>query len=284
MLLALFVPFSASSTAVFYNAFVSNEGNFDRVRAIAAEQWAQLDPRKHTPRTVVSIGVPLQLPLANKTVFLKSGSEGNSLFLLWKHCKRHPTKTVMYLHSKGSYHSKPSNEQLRKYATYAASSPECTNMPIHCNVCGARMVPYPYPQVFGNMWTAKCSYVQHLVDPLAIGPTLISSNYPTWCTGKDRYAFEYWVLTHPAAKPCDVSPDTRYVKSDENIPVQGTPFLLAMAPRVLDVAAYRKPFQWMWFWNKCPSLKSTRARILDTFAAMHPTANTDVWWGNFLEW
>lgn len=46
---------TVASTAVFYNAYVSKESDVGRVCGVAAEQWAQLDPHEHTPRTVVSI-------------------------------------------------------------------------------------------------------------------------------------------------------------------------------------------------------------------------------------
>ena len=36
-------------------------------------------------------------------------------------------------------------------------------MPDYCNVCGASYSPLPYAAFHGNMWLAKCSYVQKLV-------------------------------------------------------------------------------------------------------------------------
>lgn len=197
----------------------------------------------------------------------------------------HRDDTVLYIHSKGSYHPKPSNERLRKYATYAASSKECTHMPDGCNVCGNRMTLFPYPHLFGNMWTAKCAYVSQLVDPLAFDRMLVHlpSKYPEWCAGTGRYASEHWILSHPAANPCDVSPEANFVKAYENVPVPGSPLQLERAPRMVDAELYRKPYQWMWFWNRCPSLKDTKARILLNYKNIYPVFDAR-WWGDRIWW
>jgi hypothetical protein len=77
------------------------------------------------------------------------------------------------------------------------------------------------------MWLAHCGYVQNLIDPIQfedIMNTVKWSNNSAntskkqrlnrrngYCVGRDRYAAEHWIYSHPSVKPCDVHPDIRYL-------------------------------------------------------------------------
>ena len=114
-----------------------------------------------------------------------------------------PTKTkrriVIYLHSKGTYHSAGGrNDVWRRALTHAATHTSCLASLHHhthhhtttttttmttenaststttapsshetlCNVCGLQFYPLWTNFYPGNMFAADCSYVRHLLDPL----------------------------------------------------------------------------------------------------------------------
>jgi hypothetical protein len=85
---------------------------------------------------------------------------------------------------------------------------------------------YPIWSIFfpGNFWTSDCSYIQRLLPPLdyqiqleEINNKIVSSGnfsallYPIngWVLGNGRYAAEFWVGSHPALRPCDMSQESR---------------------------------------------------------------------------
>ena len=83
------------------------------------------------------------------------GSEMLTLYSLWRYCKQNIGSKVIYLHSKGSFHPKRSNDLLRNLATRAALSKECSSIPSSCNVCSSRFSPFPHPHSPGNMWLSR---------------------------------------------------------------------------------------------------------------------------------
>ena len=133
---------------------------------------------------------------------------------------------VVYLHSKGSYHSQKENHIWRRIMTSASLHPQCLRPPDDsCDVCGAQFY-IKYAIMFpGNMWTAKCSYVRKLVPPNdggkyerlkresikkflflrmwgVLDATLDSDNVEHF--GLGRYAWEHWVASLPSIKPCEI--------------------------------------------------------------------------------
>ena len=82
---------------------------------------------------------------------------------------------VIYLHSKGSFHSqKGQNDNWRWHMTKAVSSQDCITPPtksnsennstLTCHVCG--LLFYPLWTMFfpGNFWTAQCRYIATYLD------------------------------------------------------------------------------------------------------------------------
>ena len=84
-----------------------------------------------------------------------SGNELDTLQLLHEHCVQHPKDRVFYIHTKGSYHPRYSNDVLRRNLmkavvfcikqskTFGGSSQG------GMDVCGLRVSPVPYPQLSG---------------------------------------------------------------------------------------------------------------------------------------
>jgi len=135
------------------------------------------------------------------------------------------TLRVVYLHSKGSYHSQDTNHIWRRQMTDASLHPDCLSPPNNdCDVCSAQFY-IKYAIMFpGNMWTAKCSYIRRLISPLTNGEytkrkeasikqflllrlwgvlhaTLDTDNVEHY--GLDRYQWEHWI-THPSIQPCEL--------------------------------------------------------------------------------
>ena len=229
---------------VYYNLFVAEQVDKDRVSKLVAEQFALLQP--HHRVYVHSIGHPLDLP--NSTTLLQhqtTGNEMDTLHPLWKYCQQYPAAKVVYLHSKGSFHPTRENELMRPFLTVGALSQECHSLPAACNVCASRMSPIPHPHVPGNMWLARCDYIHQLVDPLLFeaameNVSIIPRNTSTpHCHGLSRFAAEHWVLSHPQAMPCDLSRNRKYVWAYMHLPRHNFSKRLAMAPRFRP-STYRK--------------------------------------------
>jgi hypothetical protein len=146
-------------------------------------------------------------------------------------CSIHEDHRVVYLHTKGAYHTRPANERWRRHMTAATTSQDCLAPPNNtCNLCGSIYYPFWASFMPGNMWTAQCSYIQQLLPPKefeqkqrhlikevlimrALG-TLSLRMFPKKdgsslsmgdLYGLNRFADEHWVGSHPAVVPCDVT-------------------------------------------------------------------------------
>ena len=106
-----------------------------------------------------------------------------------------------------------------------------------CNICGARFSSFPHYHMAGNMWTSQCSYIRQLIPPnqfvqrmdemfdyafMNSNPEVIPQ--PTfqqiqgeYAVGRQRYAYEHWVTSHPNLQPCDVYPG-RYTHGYRDLP------------------------------------------------------------------
>jgi hypothetical protein len=152
------------------------------------------------------------------------GFEELTLQSLYGYCKEHHDTTVVYMHTKGSYHSqRGENDIWRRYLTQAALEDSCMLKPSsECSVCGLLFQPLWTMFFPGNIWTAKCSYVQQLLPPTIFReemtrlvhemmqhqPPWQVSLFPTHTSGYlgiDRYASEHWIASHPSLIPCDRS-------------------------------------------------------------------------------
>ncbi len=158
---------------------------------------------------------------------LDDGFEESTLTALHEYCQEHIDVRVIYLHSKGSYHYRQSQNNWRQHLTDAVTSRDCIQQ-AHledCELCGLLFLPRPSLHFTGNMFNAKCSYIQKLLNPLEfqkklvsvvdmgtklVGEEILLSNMideEAPCNnGLGRFAMEHWHGSHPSAqKICDVS-------------------------------------------------------------------------------
>lgn len=210
---------SQPNIPVFYNLFVSEEGDASRVRNIVEEQFSYLQPYHH-PIYLNSIGFPLQIPNTTLLGHHDSASELVSLQDAWEYCKFFPQGKIVYLHSKGSYTKTQDNELLRRFNTKGALSDACATMPDTCNVCSSRFSPVPHPHNSGNMWLARCDYIRKLIEPKYFERRMedMKPRGDLACVGRNRYALEHWVHSHPSVRPCDVYESRNFTWNYENIP------------------------------------------------------------------
>lgn len=154
------------------------------------------------------------------------GFEDKTLDALKLYCSEHPTMSVVYLHNKGSFHPKRSQNRWRRSVTAAATSKLCLKPDKEvssCNVCGLMFQPVPGPHFPGNMWAAKCTYINNLhtmedyhnrrlkldkwIEEEQSKGTFHANLFPNerHYTGQGRYEAEQWIGSSPTLIPCDVS-------------------------------------------------------------------------------
>jgi hypothetical protein len=265
---------------VFYNLFVnaSNEVELQHVTDIVNEQFSYMKPWHH-PVFVHSIGQEYVVPHAILLQHHQSATEMVTLRSLWEYCRddNNVNATVVYLHSKGSFHPSAFNDQLRKLDSLGALSEECSTMPDTCSVCMARFSPFPHPHPPGNMWAAKCSYVQQLLDPASFERTMeivkrwtIGSIpiHPT-CLGAGRFAAEHWILSHPSVQPCDL-----YTKPEYGWGYKNLEKFRGREDFALDIGPRFPRKHWR---IGCPH--SDLNHRLNEYTLLYDTVPDDDWWG-----
>ncbi len=165
------------------------------------------------------------------------GWEPDTLHLLYSHCKRRPQDVVLYIHTKGVYHKSTENEIQRQDQTMSLSEMACLqsmkeknetggiwdsiggtgndDLNIGGDACGMRFSPHPHAHFPGNMWWARCSYIQNLIDPIDFETKMdeIATFYSDpWfkevpsALGFGRFSAEHWVASHPSIRVIDVMP------------------------------------------------------------------------------
>jgi hypothetical protein len=151
--------------------------------------------------------------------------ELDTLQELHKYCTNNPQDSVIYIHSKGSFHPKIENTLLRRLLTKAVFSDACTSFTTDdnsCNICSARFSPLPHWHAPGNMWMARCDYVHNLIAPKSFPEQVekaVQGAVTHWrwkpigeaSMGRGRYSSEHWVHTHPRVNPCDTYTPDNYV-------------------------------------------------------------------------
>mmetsp|Transcript_16220 Transcript_16220/g.39836 ORF Transcript_16220/g.39836 Transcript_16220/m.39836 type:complete len:439 (-) Transcript_16220:393-1709(-) len=245
----------------------------------------------------------------SKTVSLghhDTGSELVSLQSLWEYCQNtsSPTTTkVVYLHSKGSYTSTESNELLRRFITKGATSDACASIShdhdhhhhrsngdddsiavtTKCNVCSSRFSPLPHPHTSGNMWLARCDYVQKLIEPKKFEDRMEEMGlrgYPP-CDGRQRYSLEHWIHSHPMVRPCDLYDNPSFTWNYDGIPTNVDEFdissigVLKSAPR-FDLNVYEKT---MCKYDKDGHLTGTLLDRLQEYEILYEEQPSPDWWG-----
>lgn len=191
------------------------------------------------------------------------GTETVTLSELHRYCSQHSSRSVVYLHNKGSLHpNTKGQDRWRQTMTAAATSELCleTAFDQHsCSSCGMLFQPLPTNHFPGNMWSAKCEYVNELLSPQeyhARRPVIeewirnqtvagvwskYSGLFPLEAhyTGRDRYEAEHWIGSHPDIRPCDVSQSASldyWLESDRDY----QEFLVSPAPR------HNLTAEWKW--------------------------------------
>mmetsp|Transcript_73987 Transcript_73987/g.214063 ORF Transcript_73987/g.214063 Transcript_73987/m.214063 type:complete len:418 (+) Transcript_73987:58-1311(+) len=234
---------ASSPLSIFYNVYIPEE-NATAIQ-IVSEQLTQIGEglrcvQQAIPLLYTTVGrtlaeasmVSMCGKYSDKISFthlahLETGYEEHTLGAVHDYCSAHPRHRVIYLHNKGSYHETIDNHHFRRHLTDAVMSNDCIEHASSedCNVCGLLFNPFPEPGFPGNMFIAKCSYIRKLVHPtkftamkdiffgkvskfIADG-TLQAAMYNIsvdWFFGRNRYALEHWVGSHPAlGKVCYVS-------------------------------------------------------------------------------
>ena len=167
--------------------------------------------------------------------FYETASEAATLHDIYEYCHNDDNAAVqrtdndtrvVYIHSKGSYHPSYQNNYWRREMTNSVLHPDCLFPPDdQCDVCGAQFYSrfsFMFP---GNMWTAKCSYIQKLLPPDEGGEydkrkresiikffklrlwghldaTLMEDRVDYY--GLGRYRLEHWVAGHASVRPCEL--------------------------------------------------------------------------------
>ena len=157
----------------------------------------------------------------------ENASESVTLNNLHDFCSKdeHQSHRVVYLHSKGSYHNNKFQRHWREELTTSSLHLNCLHAPEQCDVCGAQFYTRFALMFPGNMWTAKCSYIQKLLPPVEGGEyekrkeesikqflklrmeglfqnTLTHDQLDFY--GLGRYQWEHWIGSHPSINPCDI--------------------------------------------------------------------------------
>ena len=223
----------------------------------------------------------MAIPNTTLLQHLDEGSELVTLTSLWRHCLGNQDDIVVYLHSKGSFHPSAENDQLRRFITRGALSPECASLPSTCDVCASRMSPVPHPHTSGNMFLARCSYVSRLMapDPFRIAMTRIARSQGVRegelpCRGMGRFAAEHWVYSHPDVRPCDLYPDPAYVWRYFPVPSGDFERALSAAPRFnLTTYIIRGAYCSRGHWGQRIEHR------LDEYLAVYNMTPTPSWWG-----
>ncbi|CAH0380154.1 unnamed protein product [Pelagomonas calceolata] len=242
-------PTLKARVTVFYNVFAKATG---AAAAIVAEQMSQLreaplwpfieEVRYATIGPDAAVAAEVAKHCTDVTcVHLghdAAGSELNSLEPLHAYCVQNPEASVAYLHDKGSFHESPRNARLRRVLLRGLASRPCAaaiTAPSACDVCSSRFAVTPHQHTSGNMWLARCSYVQRLHAPRDFRRRMElhygrKKGGEAWPLGTWRFAYEHWVHSHPSLRACDVL-DHEFQEGYGNLPPTDFEISFALAPR-----------------------------------------------------
>jgi hypothetical protein len=135
------------------------------------------------------------------------GEEAETLGLLHRYCKHHPSRKVLYFHDRASLHDGAITSDFRSLMDCFVLNPSCIDTLNKFDTCGWRLSPVPHLHYLGNFWWAKCEYVNSLVDPLSIkiNQTFIAETRKlSDCLNPSEHAYvDGWVTSHPKMKPAD---------------------------------------------------------------------------------
>jgi hypothetical protein len=141
-----------------------------------------------------------------------SAFEEVTLSRVYDYCQYHSAERVVYMHSKGTYHSDGGkNDKLRRHLTRAVTDKRCVHPadPSSCNLCGLVAGTFPI-HMPGNFFVADCTYVKNLQSPTEFSGNMEvvtalakqgirhgqfqRTMFPdeNWFYGTERYSAEHW--------------------------------------------------------------------------------------------
>lgn len=163
---------------------------------------------------------------------LEKGSELHTLQHMYTYCTKHPNHKVVYMHNKGSFTMTLRNDRLRWHLTKSLFLADCIENLGNFTTCSAKFSVSPFMSYIGNMFVARCSYINKLIPPMEFPAALervvkslnTSNNETDYLTygGKDfaitreswlglgRFASEHWIASHPDIQPAQVYPTNRF--------------------------------------------------------------------------
>jgi hypothetical protein len=140
------------------------------------------------------------------------GEETETLGLLYRFCRDHPSTKALYYHNRASLHNSAISAEFSTLADCFVLNPNCIDALTKYDTCGWRLSPVPQMHYLGHYYWAKCSYINELIDPLSskINETFIATSqslseciHPSRNTHNDYTFVDSWVTTHPAIRPAD---------------------------------------------------------------------------------
>jgi hypothetical protein len=181
-------PLDHSNYAVFYNLYVTPNNTVAARRAgnVVHEQFAALGNSSLTRNGPVSVYVNTigqsirvakacgrnKLECAVMRAYEPGKFEDVTLTEMHSFCQHYPTYTVIYLHSKGTFHPVEtpylSQSAWRTHMTRAIVHDDCLQSPSNdpvCDACGLVALPFPTLHFPGNFFTARCEYIRKLLPP-----------------------------------------------------------------------------------------------------------------------
>jgi hypothetical protein len=247
---------NAAPWTLFYHVYFppDNDEGYQHAAAIVEEQLTMIGESyatslAYSPPVLyyTVIGSPLRNPtwmddLCERNrltcILLQHVTEGQedvSLQALYNFCRAVPSQSVVYLHSKGSFHASgpkfATQDVWRQRLTQAATHRLCLEATSSrnketCETCSLLLQPLPGIHYPGNMWTARCTHVRRLLPPTSFAMRmdevvqaykvlrdrgrLNTTFFPQMphMMGRKRFAAEHWLGSHPALRhPCDLSAD-----------------------------------------------------------------------------
>lgn len=215
-------------------------------------------------------------------------------------CQSHSSQKVIYLHNEELLDERPGKNRWYRFHSAAAATSEACLRPSNesCNACGLFFSPVPVMSFPGNLFTAKCSYINQLIKPSsfevtqsefgAIAHRMINQEQlvanvalkDSSTFGFAEFSMQHWIGSSPSLIPCDMTSAARnfYWTQKRNTTAE---FDWSMAPRSSSLDK-----------EQIPSSESLRVReyfllagnILKWYTMYNEVPSTSSWvWSFFPE-
>jgi hypothetical protein len=248
-------------TVIFFNIYI-NPSNVSRSLEIVQEQLSErrkamsaatvplyyvtIGARNFTTMSKPGVDQPIEdCSNCHWLEHLDEGTELNTLHHVYTHCLSHPKDIIVYLHNKGSFTQSEQNDKLRWHLTRSLFLPDCLHNLGNFTSCSAKFSVSPFFGYVGNMFNAKCEYIQKLIPPFDFssemeqvlddmrkdkehadyfhyGGNNFSMERPSWL-GTGRYAAEHWIASHPSIRPAQVYPNNKFTYRIKDLSYQWKP-------------------------------------------------------------